>query len=149
MIVSKLRTRGIQTPNLMLCDNSLEQVAEYKYSLGVTITNNLSWSNHISTISSKACKLTGMLYRHFYPWSNPEALYKLYISLIRPRLEYAAPVWTPHLSKNVDKLKAVQKFAHKMCSKDWKANYPDLLDHHQTPMHSQYTKAVFKPEPSI
>ena len=43
MIVSKLRTKGIPTPNLMLCNNPLEQVAEYKY-LGVTIINNLTWS---------------------------------------------------------------------------------------------------------
>ena len=46
--------------------------------------------------------------------------------MIRPRLEYAAPVWTPNLCQDIDKLKAVQKFITKMCSKNWKANYPDL-----------------------
>ena len=56
---------------------------------------------------------------------SPEALYKLYVLLIRPHLEYAVP---PHLSKDIDKLEAVQMFALKMCSKD-----PDLLDHHRTP----------------
>ena len=31
MIMSKLRTKGIPIPNLMLCNNPLEQVAEYKH----------------------------------------------------------------------------------------------------------------------
>ena len=132
MIVSKLKSRGIQDPILKLHDNQLEQVTEYKY-LGVTITNTLSWSAHISSISSKARKLVGMLYRHFYCWSSSEALHKLYTSLIRPHMEYAAPVWSPHHSKDINKLEAVQKFALRMCSKDWEANYHDLLDCYQTP----------------
>ena len=56
--------------------------------------------------------------------------------------EYAAPVWTPHLSKDVDKLEAVQKFALKMYSKDWKANYPDLLDRHQLPLSSMHEGSI-------
>ena len=52
----------------------------------------------------------------------------------RLQYEYTATVWTPHLSKDIDKLEAVQTFILKMCSKDWKANYPDLLDHHQLPL---------------
>ena len=78
--------------------------------------------------------IIGMLYRHFYSWSSSKALYRLYISLIPPRLEYVAPVWTPHLSKDIDKLETVRKFAIKMCSKNWKGNYPDLLDQYQLPV---------------
>ena len=32
-------------------------------------------------------------------------------SLIRPHLEYAVPVWNPHLSKDIDSLESVQRFA--------------------------------------
>ena len=69
-----------------------------------------------------------MLYRQFYRWSDTDALYNLYISLIRPHLEYAAPVWSPYTSKDINKLEAVQKFALRMCLKDWHASYGDLLE---------------------
>ena len=121
--------------------NPLEQVTKYKY-FGVIITSTLSWSTHISSISTKARRLVGMLYRHFYPWSSSEALlHKLYIALIHPCLEYAAPVWSPHHSKDINKLEAVQKFALRTCSKDWGANYSHLLSQYQLPnldAHRQY-----------
>ena len=98
MLVSRLRSRGVQRLRLMLYNNLLEQVAEHKY-LGVTLTSNLSWSTYISSISSKVRKLVGM---HFYPWSSSETLHKLYIALIHPHLEYAVPVWSPHHCKDVN-----------------------------------------------
>ena len=39
----------------------------------------------------------------------------------------AAPVWDPHLQKDIDKLEKVQKFALRMCTKNWMAGYDDLL----------------------
>ena len=89
-------------------------------------------------------RLVGTLYRHFYPWSSPEALHKLYIALIRPRLEYAAPVWSLHHSKDINKLEAVQKFTLRMCSKDWGANYSHLLSQYQLP-----NVDALEPEPFI
>ena len=59
-------------------------LAEFKY-LGVT----LSWSPHISNICAKARKLLGLLYRQFYFYSDTSTLLRLYISLIRPRLNTA------------------------------------------------------------
>ena len=102
MIVSRLTSRGIPAPALELNGHQLEKVLEYKY-LGVTLTSNLSWSEHVDT---KTQKLVGMLYRQFYQWSSTEALYQLYIALVRPHLEYAAPVWSPYTSKNISKLEA-------------------------------------------
>ena len=128
MVISRLRSRSIQVPTLLLDGYQLEKVLEYKY-LGVILTNNLSWSVHVDSIVCKARKLVGMLYRQFYRWSSPEALYQLYISLVRPHLEYAAPVWSPHTSKDISKLEAVQKFALRMYLKDWHASYPELLKH--------------------
>ena len=39
------------------------------------------------------------------------------ISLVHPHLEYASPVWNPHLQKNINTLEDVQKFPLRMCSK--------------------------------
>ena len=52
-------------------------------------------------------------------------MYKL---LVRPHLEYAAPVWSPHLVKDITSLENVQKFALRMCHKNWDAGYQELLD---------------------
>ena len=72
--------------------------------------NNEPWSKLVRT--------KGKTYRHvqFYQWSDPEALIKIHLSVIRPHLEYAAPVWSPDL---INKLEHVQKFALRVCIKQW------------------------------
>ena len=116
MIVTRHRTRAVPVPELKLYGQALERVFEYNY-LGVTLSFNLSWSPHIEKIVAKTRRLTGMLYRQLYQWSDPEALLKIYLSVIRPHLVYAAPVWSPDLIKDINKLEHVQKFALRVCTK--------------------------------
>ena len=69
----------------------LEQVQSAKY-IGITISDDLNWGQHISEISSKATKTLGFL-RHnlaFAPRHTKEVAYK---TLVRPKLEYAAPIF--------------------------------------------------------
>ena len=94
--------------------------------LGVILSSDISWSNHISAICSKARKLIGVLYRKFYHHSEPQTLLRLYQSLIRPHLEYACSIWDPHLKKDIEKLECVQKFGLKVCLKQWHCTYEDL-----------------------
>ena len=47
---------------------------------------------------------------------------------MQPLLEYAVPVWDPHLKKDVMALKSVQRLATKICTKTWNtATYEDRL----------------------
>ena len=69
-----------------------------------------------------------MLYRQLYQWSDPETLLKIYLSVIRPHLEYATPVWSPDLTKDVNRLEYVLKFALRVCTKEWSMSYKDLLE---------------------
>ena len=126
MVISRLRKKSVSVPLLSLNGLPMERVSSYKY-LGITITEDLSWSTHINEISRKSRKQIGMLYRQFCAWSTPEALLQLYTSTVRPHLEYASQVWNPHLTKHVNQLEQVQKFALKMCLKQWNLSYPDLL----------------------
>ena len=48
------------------------------------------------------------------------------MSLVRPHLEYACPVWAPHTAKNIHTLESVQKFAFKMATHNWNASYQEL-----------------------
>jgi len=80
---------------------------------------SLSWSQHIRGICSKARKIIGMLYRHYYQYADSNTLLKLYTSLIRPHVEYAAPVWDPSTVQDIQYLESVQKFALRVSSKQW------------------------------
>ena len=69
------------------------------------LTVGVSWGNHIHTMCTKVRKILGLLYRTFYHDASVTSLLKLYVSLIRPILEYACQVWNPHLVKDVEKFK--------------------------------------------
>ena len=116
-----------QPPKLLLNNMQIKQVETFKY-LGVLIASDLSWSPHIDSICTKAKKLIGLLYRRFSTTVQNEKMLELYVSLVRPHLEYAASVWDPHLVKDITYVENVQKYGLKMCLKQWNLGYYDLLD---------------------
>ena len=77
-----------------LHQQTLENVQSAKY-LGITITENVDWGQHISDISSKATKTLGFLRSNlaFTPRSTKEVACK---TLVRPKLKYAASIWSPY-----------------------------------------------------
>jgi hypothetical protein len=115
------------TPCLQLHDQELERVSTYKY-LGLLLSNDLSWSHHIKHLCSKARKILGLIYRRFYQFSSSESLFQMYISLVCPNVEYASQVWNPYKIGEVNSIESVQKFALRMCSKNWNAGYEELLE---------------------
>ena len=90
-------TRDISVHNYFMQNISLSRVPSHKY-LGVTVESKLSWSNHIANISAKAAKTLGLIKRTLYPCS-PMVKVNAYKALVRPKLEYAVPIWSPHSSK--------------------------------------------------
>jgi len=83
---------------------------------------------HIQGVCSNARKIIGLLYRWYYQHSDPSTLLHLYLSLVRPHTEYAAQVWDPHLYKDISSLENIQKFALRVCCKNWNMGYSELLD---------------------
>ena len=77
-----------------LHNQKLENVQWVKY-LDNTITDNMDWGQHVSEITSKATKTLGFHRRNlgFAPRSIKDVPYK---ALVRPKPEYAAPIWSPH-----------------------------------------------------
>ena len=69
-----------------LHNQTLENVQSAKY-LGIAITDNMDWGQHVSEISSKATKTLGFLRRNlaFAPRSTKEVVYK---TLVRPKLSF-------------------------------------------------------------
>ena len=89
--------------------------------LGVSLTSNLSWDTQTQKVVNKANKIVGFLKRNVGP-GNKEVFSRLYKALVIPILEYAVPLWSPYLQKNIDALERVQrrasKYALPMSSRD-------------------------------
>ncbi len=78
--------------------------------LGVTIHQKLTWSPHIDSICAKANRVLGFVRRNLRGTPTP-VKEKAYTTLVRPILEYAAPIWDPHQTGDIQRLEAVQRRA--------------------------------------
>lgn len=67
-----------------------------KRDLGINISHNFKWADHIQKVSNKAYSNLGFLKWTFKSWT-PESFIKLYAAYGRPHVEYCASVWNPHL----------------------------------------------------
>ena len=101
-----------------LHNQTLQNVQSAKY-LGIIITDNMDWGQNVSEISSKATKTLGFLHRNlaFAPRSTKEVAYK---TLVRPKLEYAAPIWSPHSKLQNNQIEKVQRTAARWTCRRWR-----------------------------
>ncbi len=76
--------------------------------LGVTIASNLKFSQQCKDAASKANRMLGFINRNF-SFKNKDVIILLYISLVRPHLEYAVQFWSPHHAKDIAKLETASK----------------------------------------
>ena len=74
-----------------------------------------------------------MLYRKFHRDADSSTLLQLYISFIRPHLEYCSAVWDPYLAEDVELLEKTQKFGLRVCLKNWSSDYNALLSQANIP----------------
>ncbi|KAI8516814.1 hypothetical protein Bbelb_053950, partial [Branchiostoma belcheri] len=94
-------------PPLSVNGIELQQVQGMKI-LGVFLQSNLRWNSHVDSICCKSSQRLFLLrkLKHFH--ISSEDLVTVYVSYIRPVLEYAAPVWhsglTTELSNKVEKI---------------------------------------------
>ena len=84
---------------------------EKEKDLGVCVNNNLSWNDHIFTITAKGNKMLGLLNRTCPLLTNTTVRRTLYLTLVRSQLIYATEVWSPHTTKLISKVESVQRRA--------------------------------------
>ena len=112
-----------------ILDDLIEKVQSHKY-LGVYICNDMRWNKTVDLVVGKANRSLGLLRRNFStcPWQIRE---KLYFALVRPHLEYACEVWSPHTAELKHRVEMVQRNGARFVMGDYRqrSSVTDLLSH--------------------
>ena len=89
----------------------------FKY-LGLVIDRKLTWRDQANHVSTKATKILNLLRRNLHH-ATKSAKSRAFSALVRPHLEYSAPVWSPHTKTAISKLENVQKRAARWIEAKW------------------------------
>ena len=116
-----------------LHNQTLENVQSAKY-VGIIISDDMNWGQHISEIYSKATKTLGFLRRNlaFASKSTNDVAYK---TLVQPKLEYAAPIWSPYSKLQINQVEKVQRTAARSTCSRWRntSSVSEILDELEWP----------------
>lgn len=100
--------------------------------LGVTWKQDLSFTEEVAKRARKGNSIMGVV-RRSYRSLTPTNFCLLFKALVRPHLEYAAPVWSPHLKKDCKALEDVQRRATKQVQQLKGLTYPERLQRLKLP----------------
>ena len=90
LLITRRRT-DLQHPQLILNNQPIENVISHKH-LGLVLSNDGTWQNHIELITSKAWSRTNIMRKLKFQFDR-KTLEIIYFTFIRPILEYADVVW--------------------------------------------------------
>ena len=106
----------------------LEVVTSAKY-LGVDISSGLSWNSHIDRITGNANRTLGYIRRNIKS-KNQKVRETAYNTLVRPQLEYVAPVRDPYTKEKTLQLEKIQRRAARWTTSnyDYRSSVTSMLD---------------------
>jgi hypothetical protein len=114
-VLSISNSKLLRTRHYLIGNHPLPQVSNCS-DLGVIIDSQLSFSHHILATTKKASRQSALILRCFL--SRDALNLKLaFYAYVRPILEYASPIWSPHTQKGIDLLENVQRRFTKSISK--------------------------------
>ena len=108
-VITVSRKRNNIQHQYSLNNTPLTAVSSSKY-LGITITTDLKWNQHINNICQKANNTLAFLRRNLRI-NSPDLKAKAYKALVRPLVEYGTTVWDPSTNKCIHQLEMVQRRA--------------------------------------
>lgn len=94
--------------------------------LGVRISEDLKWEEHISVVTKRAKSLI-YLVRKAFGILTPEMMLRILKSHVRPILEYGFQIWNPYFKKDIDLLERVQRSFTKVPRSLKRKSYEDRL----------------------
>ena len=130
MLISRKKTHCLSTTPLHLNGSPLETVSTFKY-LGVLVSSSLQWSPHIQEVCNKARKIIGILYRQYYQHSNPNPPCFTFTSHLSDPTQSTQLKFGTHICIKIltlSRFENIQKFALRVCCKNWNLGYSELLD---------------------
>ena len=111
-------TRNTDVPDLYLGNTSIDRVDTYKH-LGVHVSSNLSWKNHIENILCKNQRKLALFWKlntHFPRFITE----KLYTSFILPQLDYACVLYDNCSQSLKSRLDHFQRNAAVACTRAYR-----------------------------
>jgi hypothetical protein len=101
---------GTKNPKRSYFLDSMQLEARDKIrDLGITFSPSLSFDQYIDLIAKSAKGMVNFAFRALKT-DDEQLLVRAYTCYIRPRLEYATPVWNSTLKKQVNALECVQRY---------------------------------------
>ena len=108
-IVRATHRRKVIEQEYTLGGTTLTKMASHPY-LGIELSDDLKWNKHIDQVVRSGNRTLGVIRRNLN--SCPRNIKDLaYKSLLRPKIEYAAAIWDPYTTTNINRLEAVQRRA--------------------------------------
>ena len=101
-------------------NNTILQNVNNNPYLGLLISKDLKWANHVDKISKKASSTLGFVMRNTRKCTL-SCRKTAYIALVRSTLEYGSTVWDPFLQKDIDQLEKIQKRAARFIKQDYRS----------------------------
>ena len=108
--VGKSKNRPVKV--YRMGEANIDTVKEEK-DLGIIIQDTLTPEKHINKLFGETYRLLQNI-RVAFHYLDGDMMSKIIKTLIRPRLEYAVLVWSPHRKKDIRKLERIQRIATKM-----------------------------------
>ena len=135
MLANVLKTKCVTfrgNISVLLGNDVIENV-KYQKDLGIIISHDLKWNNHLSTKLSKAQNLYFFI-RSTVPWSTPSAIkFHIYSSTILSVIMYGSPVWLANFSF-LKRLECFQKRCFKWIFGSKLTYEEQLAQHHCLPI---------------
>ncbi|XP_022794454.1 uncharacterized protein LOC111333183 [Stylophora pistillata] len=95
---------------ILIRSNTVKGVTTYKL-LGVYVSNDLKWNHHVEVLAQKGNRWIYSLRVLKQCGASPTSLAKVYTTIVRAVLEYAAPVWQNIPDFLSYKIESIQKRA--------------------------------------
>ena len=130
----------VRYPKLFINDVKIERVDCFNF-LGLQLNPSLKWNKHISHVSLKITKITGLLHKLKLKFLI-SILKSIYNTLLLPHINYCILTW----GSQIDKLHKLQKRAIRNITKsDYRAHTGPLCkEHNLLKVHDIYYLAVLK-----
>jgi hypothetical protein len=87
--------------SFMMGGTGLDRVSSIN-DLGVIMDEKITFSEHVDFMVAKALAMLGFIRRLSSEFRDPYTLKYLYMSLVRPKMEYASCVWNQFYDVRVD-----------------------------------------------